>query len=139
MPRRDTEFIVWNHIVRKHGDQRVLTLNDLVTSLTDEGHTFERPTLVSIFKKWGREGRGMYRVGRHRHLTRISWSPIPSQQSPFRLHADSHNEVTVVFRDYTYPLRANLEIALKLPSDFSEADAKRLCQYLNSLALPDTT
>lgn len=124
MPRQDeTEIIPFGNALRKkHGE-------------------IQHRDIVKTFKQLADYGVGEFIEGRRGHPSRFRWevdSLHIMQKGPATEQVASPPGIPSILADYHYPLRPSLTVLLQLPTDISQAEAQRLCQFISSLPFDAT-
>ncbi len=98
--------------------------------------------IVDVFKKFKAIGAGEFIVGRHGAETRIVWNHDPKSMGQVAIGALEEFESVDELDDedlnetlskHVFNLRPHLEVSIELPSDLTEAEARRLTGWITAL------
>ncbi|MGH7471236.1 MAG: hypothetical protein ACRENP_25080 [Longimicrobiales bacterium] len=132
--------LIWNHIQRVHGDQHVLTVDELNGSLRKERQAFERSDLILLLKQFGKDGLGRFLTGRRGKRSRMNWNRKPRELTATKVSFMAPNPSragsgVVTMLESSVPLRPGVIAKVFLPADLSSAEANRVAQVVQQLSL----
>jgi len=136
----DDDRLMWEHIIRHHGQATVLSVDELAGSLKAAKRSFERDAIVRIFRTYQDRGLGTFRQGRRGKRSRLVWKTNPAALGALGVKTPPPGVVTdspvTRLLHYPIPLRKGLSLTMSLPEDLTVAEADRLAQFIRSLPIP---
>jgi hypothetical protein len=128
---------VWDHIVRKHGDKGVLSVDTLERSLGEENHVSDRQMLVGFFKRCASRKLGTFYNGRRGKPSRMAWLRLPRliPQSEMIVSAITTKESVVRTVTQELPIRPGVVARFVVPEDLTPAEASRIAEFIKRLPL----
>ncbi len=143
---------VLEDFARREHSLRETTVDALQKRLEGTGRTVDRRSLIDLFKQLSECGCAEFTVGRKGRKTRLRWLEdqirvgkiAAGRERPPEINPDAPAIMTVnegpsekEFSAYPFPLRNDLTVTLLLPKDLRKAEARRLGEFINAIALPD--
>src|SRR5438105_846201 len=118
--------ILWDHIIRHHGDAVELTADQLEESLRGAKHEVDRWSIIGFYKEMQARRLGVFYVGRRGARTRIAWNDIPREMAyPWR-EIPVQNPSSTRMLEQRIPVRPDVNVVITAPSDLSRSEAERV-------------
>jgi hypothetical protein len=143
---------VLEDFARREQSLRETTVDTLQKRLEAGGRTVDRRSLIDLFKQLSDAGCAEFTVGRKGRKTRLRWLEdqirvgkiAAGREHPPEVGPNASSILTVAetspeneFVAYPFPLRNDLTVTLLLPKDLRQAEARRIGEFVNAIALPD--
>ena len=111
------------------------TVDEVVMATSSADLETDRGSLVHFLKDLGQLGYGRFVTGRRGLKSRFEWSLSVLQytENPHMIQRDEPDESPSDFIDHSFMLRRDVKLVLSLPTDMTQAEARRLSTFITSL------
>jgi hypothetical protein len=137
----DAVRAICDHLSNRTYNQTETKLHRITRHLEDEAYEFKRAEIIAAFRALEESEVGKYVEGRHGWPSRFVWSAkslsltalatgaAPEDTTPAEVAEETGGE----FLEHSFVLRPDLSVALELPSDLTQSEAKRLALFISAL------
>lgn len=145
---------IFDYLVSYQRSDYEILVEELQDYFHETGRTFARQDIIDIFKELEKFGCGEFVAGRRTKKSRFKARfPLniigqqadetePSQESSQKSEYEeqvsiakqiSQNNENITQIPHSFALRPNFHVELKLPINFTDSEAERLCKFIKTL------
>lgn len=133
---------VFDHFASRERNWRSTSVDTIQSNVNSNSAEVSRGEVISVFRQLEEAGCGTFKTGRKGWPSRFEWDvqmvsvgqAAAGETDDVQDMTDEDNgEQTDALLRHPFRLRPNLSISIELPSDFTDAEASRLADFVKTL------